>query len=391
MQGHYINQCVAHCCGDVSDIAVYCCGDHSRDPGQDLLVDGKPIALSKDGACDEFNKLMQASRNRMPDGKPCQDCHFYRVSATLTGLFLSEKRDGKQRGGYGHLGCCSLLVIERVTDVTAKRTGIPLGVFACSKSDWKPKQALPEYETYDKCNSDCDHETESLIKRIADHWGDQVLYPNGNVEAYIDPELYPAGHLKWTSEDLLIAYLLVSRKTNPPTFSVTREKCQHVGESPPPTRAISCEEYGAATLDPDTRREFNRLTDASDFKGSEQVLATFDEKVSENGDQGWRTKSLSGAARIVLGRQLESWGITADQDMRAYECTPPKVPGDDFRYARTNCSWYSPDGMQEFSVELWKPKEHAAAEDRSRWLLDSANARICRFDPAGSLAATIVP
>jgi hypothetical protein len=172
---------------------------------------------------------------------------------------------------------------------------------------------------------------------------------------------------------------------------MTREKCQQVGEPRAAAQAISCDEYASPRVDPDTRREFNRLLDSSDFKGSEQVLASFDEKVSESGDQGWRTKSLSEAARIVLGRQLESWGIAADPDLKADDCTPPKVPEDEFRYASGNCSWYSPDGMQELSVELSKPKEHAAAEDRSPWLLHSANARICRFDPAGSMAATIVP
>src|SRR6185437_3487200 len=64
--------------GDVSDIAVYCCGDHSREPGHSIQIDGQPVSMLKDTAFERFYKLLRASRNRMPNGEPCaSDCRFY--------------------------------------------------------------------------------------------------------------------------------------------------------------------------------------------------------------------------------------------------------------------------------------------------------------------------
>ena len=105
--------------GDVSDIATYCCGDHSRTPGQMLKIDGEPISLLKDANYKHFVHFLEASRNRLPDGERCfYRCNFYRVTATFAGLFLAKTGDR----GYGHLGCCNLLVIEEISDVSAQRT-----------------------------------------------------------------------------------------------------------------------------------------------------------------------------------------------------------------------------------------------------------------------------
>jgi hypothetical protein len=33
--------------------------------------------------------------------------------------------------GYGHLSCCSLFIIQQITDVSADRTAVPAGAFLC--------------------------------------------------------------------------------------------------------------------------------------------------------------------------------------------------------------------------------------------------------------------
>jgi hypothetical protein len=144
--------------GDVSDIAIYCCGDHSREPGRNIRIEGESVSLLKDPAFDQFYKLLRASRNHMPNGERCTgDCHFYSVTATLTGLFLANTKGAF--AGYGHLGCCSLLVIERVTDVSAEQNAVPLGMFSCAKTEWDPPaEELPELNKYLECASESDEQ-----------------------------------------------------------------------------------------------------------------------------------------------------------------------------------------------------------------------------------------
>ena len=99
--------------GDVPGIVASMVNDNFRKPGVDLKVNGVSYAITKN---ENFRKLYALIVARHGD-KPS-----YRVTATLTGAFLAgEERkptNGKSDfGGYGHLGCCSLLVITQVSDV----------------------------------------------------------------------------------------------------------------------------------------------------------------------------------------------------------------------------------------------------------------------------------
>jgi len=66
---------------------------------------------------DDFRKLYALIASRQGD-KP-----NYRVTATLTGMFFAGKESKDAKGnvvaysGYGHLGCCALLVITAVSEV----------------------------------------------------------------------------------------------------------------------------------------------------------------------------------------------------------------------------------------------------------------------------------
>ncbi|HEX6803829.1 MAG TPA: hypothetical protein VF133_09140 [Terriglobales bacterium] len=267
--------------GDVSDIATYCCGDHSRRPGHVLELDGKPVPLRKDGAFEQFYKLVRASRNRTPTGAPCaSDCHFYRVTATLTGVFLAEKNTEKEHLGYGHLGCCSLLIIEQVVGVSAERTAVPL-----------------------------------------------------------------------------------SGAQNEP---------------------ISCDEYATASPQrPGQQRQFEELLNQNKFVLAEKMTADSAEQLSRRGDQAWRSKPLAMAAHAILIRELQHWALVADPKLRLDKCTEP-ASLDEQRYDYASCSWYSGDGMQDFSVNFMRKKKNSpsATSSRSPWLLTSANARVCHVDAA---------
>ncbi len=79
----------------------------------DIKVNGVSYEIEKDESFRRLYALIAARHGEKPD---------YTVTATLTGTFFAgEERKlangQKDFGGYGHLGCCSLLVITKVSDV----------------------------------------------------------------------------------------------------------------------------------------------------------------------------------------------------------------------------------------------------------------------------------
>ena len=103
--------------------------DNEREPGSVLKVNGQAITLQHDAALELFKRRLLARRLRL-DGRACGGSpDFYRVTATITGVFFTR---GKY-GGYGHMGLNHLLVIQQVSDVEAQRTTVPAGGrFTCS-------------------------------------------------------------------------------------------------------------------------------------------------------------------------------------------------------------------------------------------------------------------
>jgi len=99
--------------GDVPGIVPSTANDTVRRPGSDIKVNGVSYGIKKDVNFWKFYALIAARHGDKPD---------YRVTATLTGMFFGEelrnsKGDVLSFGGYGHLGCCALLVITQVSDV----------------------------------------------------------------------------------------------------------------------------------------------------------------------------------------------------------------------------------------------------------------------------------
>ena len=101
--------------GDVPGVVPSMVNDMERKAGTDIRVNGISYAVTKD---DNLRRLYALITSRRKD-KP-----VYRVTATFIGSFFAGSsrtlRNGKtQYAGYGHLGCCSLLVITQVTDVSS--------------------------------------------------------------------------------------------------------------------------------------------------------------------------------------------------------------------------------------------------------------------------------
>lgn len=95
---------------------VYCCGTAANSRRKSVLeVEKLPVPLNEDKVFRAFDRLINRPSDSTVDAT--------RIHATLVGRFFSgeQQKFGNtiSWGGYGHLGCCSLLVIEQVISVKA--------------------------------------------------------------------------------------------------------------------------------------------------------------------------------------------------------------------------------------------------------------------------------
>ncbi len=219
--------------GDEETPTKFCCGDHSRPKGKDVVIRGQAIPLVRDAQMEEFIEKVQARRSRQVNAQPCSGslCNFYNVSATLTGLFLAAPED--QKGGlrgYGHLACCHLLVIYRVSDFRAERTSVPLDSvsFTCTTQTWRAEmpdgaEIRDPRVTYQR-----------LLAREMRRHGDAELV--ATMQSTISKDAGTERSLQWTSPDLQTIYSIAQPRRNahqtrapgprkPSALTVTRERC----------------------------------------------------------------------------------------------------------------------------------------------------------------------
>lgn len=95
--------------GTIASGTMYCCGlTDARIRPKELEVEKIPIPLVDDERFREFDRLLQ----RKPGAV---------VHATIVGRFFAGRLvrlpKGAYWGGYGHMGCCSLLAIQQVLSV----------------------------------------------------------------------------------------------------------------------------------------------------------------------------------------------------------------------------------------------------------------------------------
>ena len=95
--------------GKIRAGTMYCCGvGPSRNRPNTLEVEGIGIPLVEDNRFREFDRLIHIPPDSM-------------VHARILGTFFAGKKDRLMHpetwGGYGHMGCCSLLAIQQVLSV----------------------------------------------------------------------------------------------------------------------------------------------------------------------------------------------------------------------------------------------------------------------------------
>jgi len=103
--------------GTASTATMYCCGTSPKSSRPAVLtVEGVELPLVENDNFKTLNTLLHKDNGRT-------------VRATLRGTFFSGKQDpygnGKTNfwGGYGHMGCCSLFVIQEVVSVLPHNVG----------------------------------------------------------------------------------------------------------------------------------------------------------------------------------------------------------------------------------------------------------------------------
>ena len=96
--------------GKAASGTVYCCGGAGeRSRPKELVVEKIPIPLVEDNNFRTLDDLLRTSRG------------YTMAHASLIGRFFAGKEmsyeKGKYWGGYGHMGCCSLFVVQQVLSV----------------------------------------------------------------------------------------------------------------------------------------------------------------------------------------------------------------------------------------------------------------------------------
>lgn len=99
--------------GDTPGVVTSMVNDNFRKPGEDVKVNGVSYGIKKDESFRRLYALIAATRGDKPE---------FRVTATLTGAFFAGEEIKPPNGqstfrGYGHMGCCALLLITQVSDV----------------------------------------------------------------------------------------------------------------------------------------------------------------------------------------------------------------------------------------------------------------------------------
>ena len=377
--------------GDHNEIATFCCGNPRRKKGVDIEVKGQKIPLVRDEALHEFLRLLQSKRIRRPDGKHCEsaECDFYGpVTATVTGFFLAG-RDSATNPGYGHLGCCHLVIIQEVSDdVSAERRPVPAGgQFHCSKEDWsiKPPDAISLVNLLNCVSSQdqaCDADRRRAFAQIAFHWNDAVNTNAGHVQVYGDMNGDTIAN--WVSADLLTSYFTTAGGVSSQRhLSATREVCLPVSAELGPKVAsepVSCQDFELSwDQDEGVAHEVDQMLEKEDFAGADTEIAKSAKNLLSHGDQSWRRQDAQGAAWYAIQEQARRWKLRSDPELRLEVCEDVSVTDQTSQISW--CEGFSPDGMQAVSVSLEKHpkpgKDDLTARDIP-WSVRTVSATTCR-------------
>jgi hypothetical protein len=361
-----------------------------RQHGADLTIEGQAVPLVRDAAYREFRNRLDAKRLRRPDGGQCFDeCEFYRVTASITGTFFAAKN---RYSGYGHLGCCNLLVIRQIGDVSAQRTDVPVaGEFQCTDDKWEPNaEEEKSLKLLRHCvpttTSDCNAYVGGAIVQAPSHWENHIdPERRGRLDMYTDGN--GSSHTDWISSDLLISYSARTRPTQGRPGNHRSSRGKNVPQFPNPNllnllqrpcprekRALSAED------DQEFQREYDALIEKDQFAVATRKLADRASGLLADGDQSWRYADPEHAGSYILNSQVSGWKIALEPRLQFDKCDD--VSTDTAEAGRTlSCTWFTSDGLQLFTVNLLKftGSKIDVADRAVPWLVLAVDAHMCRI------------
>ena len=346
--------------------------DRSRKPGSVMKVNGIPIPLVHDAALKLFTQRLNPVRITPIDDRSCYDCYLYRVSATITGVFFAAKKDAKSFSGYGHLGCCNLLAIEQVADVTAERTAVPMGG-SCHCETEKRNLNATEAQQLKALDNSCKGLSD---RQCFENRGRQMASAASYLGDVIHPEegFYSGGEIignsvrqAWESADKLKKYTLAIESDDPLKDEslarkgvITRAACTAVVPPLPMTAITSCRNLW------------------SDFGIHREDAEEIARKVA-SGEQSWRTGVADHASPEALKQAAEKWGITPARNLSPAKCDSPiVVEGDQFVW----CNWNDKNGMQLLSVQVTRfgYLRHGKSWRSVPWVLTRGDGIVCEVE-----------
>jgi len=305
--------------------------DRIRPPGMVLKVGGIPVPLLHDANLELFKGRLVAQRITAPDGSSCEDCLLYDVTASLVGLFMAAPEGVNGAfSGYGHMGCCHLLTIQRITEVDAKRTDVPAGgKFSCSKETWEMDQTQARVAfAHRKCTNlaDCRKAVGEQFGMVAEHWGDKVDLNKGWAEHFL------SGAPLWRSADMQMMYLLGAHYSDERHgtglllgATATRTACKATKAPYPQAAPIRCRVL-FSDFDVPRKEKLDTVISAPSPRW--------------NGDK-------ETVSRLALEEAARRWGVDLLSGLSMQECSK----GDQYTW----CAWNEPTSMQGFSIQVSRP------------------------------------
>jgi hypothetical protein len=114
--------------GMASSGTIYCCGGNSdRKRPKTLEMEGIPTALVEDDRFQTFDELIHRRT------RESAVAHATLIGRFFAGRLESYGNSPPEWRGYGHMGCCSLFVLQQVSDVDSqKRDDLDYDQFASS-------------------------------------------------------------------------------------------------------------------------------------------------------------------------------------------------------------------------------------------------------------------
>jgi hypothetical protein len=123
--------------GDVPDDVTYAVngtGNKNR-----VNIEGIEVPIRRDPVLERFRRLLNSYRlDQKAKVQYFQTDPSFSVTATLIGRFFAGKDPGKRAigRGFGHMGCCTLLVIEQVLSIDNIVSNVKPGELNCYTEGW---------------------------------------------------------------------------------------------------------------------------------------------------------------------------------------------------------------------------------------------------------------